>query len=124
MNPSLNSGESEAKLFRILNRTILFLVVLVYAIDFSLIIHQFFLDTKKTLLKRISQLLLSLAIIWLLMFQILHLITNLLSNSRQLAAFIDASGIGTGQFYYTGVENVAHAESNTMEFIFFVKHQQ
>lgn len=82
------------------------------------------LNARKSLPKRIGQLMISLAVVWLLTFKILPFITSMSATTRQLAEFIDASGIETGQFYYTGVEIVTTAESGARGAVFFTNHKK
>ena len=65
---------------------------------------------RKNSSKGLLQLALCGLAIWLLGTIILPSLTALSSNAQQLADFIDESAIDTGQFYYTGIEIVTHAE--------------
>ncbi|MCG8688060.1 MAG: hypothetical protein MI892_24510 [Desulfobacterales bacterium] len=82
------------------------------------------MKTQKPLSIKIVQFTLSMAFIWLLTFKILPFITSVSSNARQLADFIDTSGIETGQFYYTGVEIITQAESSARGAVFFTNQQK
>lgn len=61
-------------------------------------------------LKGVGQLVTAITLIWLMTFIVLPYLTNSFKSFSTLAAFIDSSGIDTGQFYYTDVEIVTKAE--------------
>ena len=52
----------------------------------------------------------SAVVIWGLTFVVLPALTASFTSFQTLADFIDESGIDTGQFYYTDVEIVSHAD--------------
>lgn len=79
---------------------------------------------ENTLLVRYGKLLVCLAVIWVVFVIILPSLTRSSLAISQLANYIDESGIETGQFYYTGVEVVAHAEVNARSSIFISKIQK
>ena len=60
--------------------------------------------------KGVAGLLCSLFVIWSLTFYILPTISGSFHSFKTLADFIDESEIDTGQFYYTDVEIVTHAD--------------
>lgn len=60
--------------------------------------------------------------VWFFCFVILPYHTKMSPSAQQLADFIDESGIETGQFYYTSVEIVSHAEAGARGAVFFSKH--
>lgn len=74
------------------------------------------------MIKKISKLLACCSFIWLLMFIILPFITSKSETATQLAAYIDDSGIETGNFYYTSVEAVTQAEAGARGAVFFTQH--
>jgi|GEM_PF-1345600 len=69
-------------------------------------------ETKKSKVKGISQLAASLVIVWAVTFYGLPAITSSSDSIQGLADYIDETGIETGNFYYTSVEIVAHADMN------------
>lgn len=78
--------------------------------------------TVKTIasrLKGVGQLLTALTLIWLMTFIVLPALTGSFRSSSTLAAFIDSSGIDTGQFYYTDVEIVTKADMGARSSIEF-----
>ena len=70
-------------------------------------------------LKGVGQLLAAISLIWLMTFVVLPAITNSSKSFSTLAAFIDSSGIDTGQFYYTDVEIVTQADMGARSSIEF-----
>lgn len=58
----------------------------------------------------IVQLIGAIAVVWSMTFVVLPAVTNSFQSFKTLAGFIDESEIDTGQFYYTDVEIVAHAD--------------
>ncbi len=73
---------------------------------------------------KILKLILCSFCVWLLCFVILPYHTKISPSAQQLANFIDESGIETGQFYYTSVEIVAHAEAGARGAVFFTDHHK
>ena len=65
---------------------------------------------EKSLAMRVGSLVAATAAVWLLVFVLCPLLTNAVPEMRRMAAFVDESGIETGEFYYTDVEIVGHAE--------------
>ena len=77
--------------------------------------------TDKSRKKRWFSLVLVITIIWGVMGYALPMLTDSFETTRQLARYIDESGIETGQFYYTGVEIINHAESGARGSIAFAE---
>lgn len=61
-------------------------------------------------LKGVGQLVTAISLIWVMTFVVLPALTRSFTSFSTLAAFIDSSGIDTGQFYYTDVEIVTQAD--------------
>ena len=74
---------------------------------------------QKTKRKGLFSLAMCIAGIWIVAGYILPSVTNSFSATRSLADYIDESGIETGQFYYTGVESTAKAETGARASIAF-----
>ena len=74
--------------------------------------------------RRIGALGACIAIFALLTVYVLPFVTNSFEVTRQLADYIDESGIETGQFFYTGVESTARAESGARGAIAFTEMRQ
>lgn len=79
--------------------------------------------STKTQGQGLGQLVAAITVIWLLTFIILPAVTSSFSSFRTLAAFIDSSGIDTGQFYYTDVEIVTHADLGARSSIEFYQQR-
>ncbi|WP_136798612.1 MULTISPECIES: hypothetical protein [Desulfosediminicola] len=69
-------------------------------------------ELKKSKVKGISQLAASLIAVWGVTFYVLPAITSSSDSIQGLADYIDETGIETGNFYYTSVEIVSHADMN------------
>lgn len=67
-------------------------------------------QTIPSQLKGLGQLVAAFALIWFMTFTVLPALTRSFESFSTLAAFIDNSGIDTGQFYYTDVEIVTKAD--------------
>ena len=72
-------------------------------------------------LKRWFSLILVITVLWGVMGYALPMLTDTFEATRQLASYIDESGIETGQFYYTGVEILNHAESGARGAVAFAE---
>lgn len=70
-------------------------------------------------LKGVGQLVAAITLIWLMTFIVLPALTGSFKSFSTLAAFIDSSGIDTGQFYYTDVEIVTQADMGARSSIEF-----
>lgn len=67
---------------------------------------------KKSKAKGLMQLVASLVAVWAVTFYLLPKVTSSSDSIQGLADYIDETGIETGNFYYTSVEIVAHADMN------------
>lgn len=76
---------------------------------------------KSSWKKRWFSLVLVVAALWGVMGLALPMLTDAFETTRQLARYIDESGIETGQFYYTGVEILNHAESGARGSVAFAE---
>ena len=74
-------------------------------------------------LKGVGQLFAAITLIWLMTFVVLPAITGSFKSFSTLAAFIDNSGIDTGQFYYTDVEIVTQADLGARSSIQFYQNR-
>ena len=57
---------------------------------------------------------------WFFVFVAAPALVNTLPEMKQMADFVDFTGIETGEFYYTDVEIVGHASANargTIEYL-------
>jgi len=73
----------------------------------------------KSLTQRLLALAAAIAVIWLFTFVAGPWLVRDVPEFKRLAAFVNESGIETGEFYYTDVEIVGHADHNarsTMEY--------
>ena len=66
---------------------------------------------KRTRGRGLLSLVACIAALWIFSGYFLPFVTNSFEATRSLAAYIDESGIETGQFYYTGVESTTKAET-------------
>ena len=71
--------------------------------------------------KRWFSLIVVVAVLWGVMGYALPVVTDSFETTRQLARYIDESGIETGQFYYTGVEIVNQSDSGARGSVAFAK---
>lgn len=74
---------------------------------------------NQSLGRRLAALALVAALVWGFMFVIGPRLVKSVGAFRTLAAFVNESGIETGEFYYTDVEIVGHADHSarsTMEY--------
>ena len=78
-------------------------------------------QTIPSQLKGLGQLVTAITLIWLMTFIVLPALTGSFKSFSTLAAFIDSSGIDTGQFYYTDVEIVTQADMGARSSIEFYK---
>lgn len=60
--------------------------------------------------------------VWFVMFVAAPALTNAVPEIRTMADFVDFSGIETGEFYYTDVEIVGHADCNARNTIEYMPH--
>lgn len=67
---------------------------------------------SKSKAKGLGQLAAGLLVVWAVTFYALPAITSSNASIKGLADYIDETGIETGNFYYTSVEIVAHADMN------------
>ena len=81
-------------------------------------------QTIPSRLKGVGQLVGAITVIWLMTFIVLPALTGSFTSFSTLAAFIDSSGIDTGQFYYTDVEIVTRADIGARSSIEFYQSQQ
>ncbi len=77
---------------------------------------------EKSLKVRLLHLAGCLAVLWFMMFVAAPALTSAVPEIRTMAKFVDFSGIETGEFYYTDVEIVGHADSNARNTIEYMPH--
>ncbi len=77
---------------------------------------------QKSLKVRLLRLAGCLAVLWFVMFVAAPALTSAVPEIRTMANFVDFSGIETGEFYYTDVEIVGHADSNARNTIEYMPH--
>lgn len=76
----------------------------------------------KPLIQRLMALAASVAVIWLFTFVAGPQLVKVVPEFKTLAAFVNESGIETGEFYYTDVEIVGHADHNARSTIEYEPH--
>ena len=74
-------------------------------------------------LKGGAQFVSAIILIWFMTFIVLPALTSSFKSFSTLAAFIDSSGIDTGQFYYTDVEIVTTADIGARSSIEFYQNR-
>lgn len=82
--------------------------------------------TSQTILSKmtgVGQLITAISLICLMTFVVLPALTRSFTSFSTLAAFIDSSGIDTGQFYYTDVEIVTQADIGARSSIQFYQNR-
>jgi hypothetical protein len=60
--------------------------------------------------------------LWTMVFVVCPMLRDAVPEIRTLAAFVDETGIETGEFYYTDVEIVGHADHNARSSMEYMPH--
>lgn len=77
---------------------------------------------EKSALARWLSFTLASAVTWAVCFVAAPALVESSPTMKQMADFIDSSGIETGEFYYTDVESCATANMNTQMTIDYMPH--
>lgn len=77
---------------------------------------------NRSLSVRIMSFLAAILITWVVCFQLAPMLVNSVPVMKKMAVFVDESGIETGEFYYTDVEIVGHADINARSSIEYLPH--
>ncbi|GAB6177363.1 hypothetical protein JCM16814_22540 [Desulfobaculum senezii] len=64
---------------------------------------------NKSLAQRWTSFIVALGVTWLVVFVACPALVNAIPEMRQMADFVDETNIETGEFYYTDIECVGHA---------------
>lgn len=77
---------------------------------------------NRSLPVRIASFLIAVTITWVVCFQLAPMLVENVPAMKKMADFVDESGIETGEFYYTDVEIVGHADLNARSSIEYLPH--
>ena len=80
------------------------------------------MENKRSLSTRIGSFIATCAVIWAMAFVAGPWLINQSASFQTLADFVVESGIETGEFYYTDVEIVGHADHNARSSMEYLPH--
>lgn len=77
---------------------------------------------KKSALRRWGSLLVGLFMTWVVVFVACPALVNAVPDMKLMANFVDEADIETGEFYYTDIECVGHANIGARSTFDFMPH--